>query len=143
MKEKILIIFIALTIGLLITTGAFYIYQTTKPINSNALKNPIAATTSPQITNNKQNTLLEITDPKDEALVDRRALDVKGKTDPTHVIIITTPSEDIVTTPESDGRFSVNVAIDTGVNTVVIRSIDQNGETLTQERTVTHTTEEF
>lgn len=144
MKERIVITFIALVLGLLITTLAFYFYQSVKNSphpsqntvkNTNSLPTPTPA----QIIQ----TSLVVTDPQNEALVDKRTIQVKGKTDPKDSIIVSSNSEDVAVNPDPTGNFSVAITIDAGVNIITVRSISPNGIEKTDKRIVTYSTEDF
>lgn len=144
MKEKLLIVFVASVLGLIIATISFYIYQTTKntPVNQE-VQNPIVKevkSDEEQLTNKGA---LTIDEPKAESIFDRRTIEVKGKTLAENTIIVSTNSHDEVVTPASDGKFSVSIDIEVGVNKLITRSIAPTGATTVDERIITFTTEEF
>lgn len=140
MRERIVIVFIAIAIGLLITTLLFFLYQQTKTIPQKVSDR--VTTTEPTPTP-ADAVLLVIEQPTNEQITDRRSVQVKGKTNPGNTIIVSTNQEDVVAQPTKDGAFSVTVTIDAGTNKIVTRAIDQNGETKIDERIITFTTEEF
>jgi hypothetical protein len=138
MRERIVIVFIAIAIGLLVTTLIFFLYQQTRTIprkTINTVVNP-SPPPSPKV-------YLAIESPSDEQISDRRSIQVKGKTDPENLIIVSTNIEDEVVKPTSDGRFSVTVTIDAGANFLITRAIDPSGEEAVDRRVITFTTEEF
>jgi hypothetical protein len=140
MRERIIIVFIALAIGLLITTLLFFLYQQTK-ISPKKITQ-YGTTPAPQ----KDATPavpLTVDEPSDFAISDRRTIEVKGKTAAANTIIVSTNQEDVVTTPSGDGKFSISITIDSGTNKVVTRAIAPNGENSTDVRVVTYSTEEF
>lgn len=142
MKEKAIIIFVASVLGLLITTIAFYIYQTTKPApTEREVQNPIAKKSSPQAP--KINSSLIIQEPADESVVDRRTVGIKGKAEANNTIVVSSNFEDVVGKVSSDGNFALSVDIEAGVNKIITRSINTSGEVVLDERIVTYTTEEF
>lgn len=143
MKEKIIIIFIALGLGLIITTGIFYLYQTTKtiPKNQNDTSGKSQKVESP--TPSKSSLFLSVEEPSDEAIVDRRTIQVKGKTNPDNLIIVSSNSDDIVASPASDGGFSVTINIEAQTNKIKTKVISPTGESLSDEKTVTFFTEDF
>jgi len=138
MKERIVIIFIAVTLGLLATTIGFFVYENAKP-NTNTQE---TTKKSDEPVSNKKSILLTITSPSDESVTPKRSVEVKGKTDPQNTIIISTNQEDVVATPTDLGEFSATVAIDTGVNKLTVESISPNGENTKEERTVSFSAEE-
>ncbi|OGH16999.1 MAG: hypothetical protein A3C30_01975 [Candidatus Levybacteria bacterium RIFCSPHIGHO2_02_FULL_40_18] len=138
MRERIVIVFIAIAIGLLVTTLIFFLYQQTKTIPQRAINTVAGPTKAPAA-----NVYLSIDAPSDEQISDRRSIQMKGKTDPDNIIIVSTNIEDEVVKPTSDGRFSVTITIDAGANVIVIRAIAPNGEEAFDRRVVTFSTEEF
>ena len=143
MKERILIVFIAGILGLLITTAGFFIYQSTKvlPIEQPKSKINIPLTlTSPTP---KQLVALTIFEPKEEAIVTNRSVAIKGKTDPKNTVIISSNQEDIVATPSKTGEFSATITIDAGINKIITEVVTPEGKSFQDERMVTYTAEDF
>lgn len=140
MKERLIIIVLAVVSGLVITTVVFFVYQNF--INgSNSAKD---AQTNLDVTPSPiQNSLLEILEPADGSLTDNRTISVKGVTNPENVVIISTNQEDNSGKPTPDGNFSITVTIDAGANFLVVRSISPTGEEIKKEIVVTYNTEEF
>ncbi len=141
MRERIIIVFIALAIGLLVTTLIFFLYQQTKSIPQTPEKTTQNTKTPAPTTQNR--VMLSVDSPADQALVDRRSIQIKGKTDPENTIIVSTNQEDQIAKPTADGAFSVTVTIDAGSNRIVTRAITPEGEKAEDERIVTFSTEEF
>ena len=137
MRERIVIVFIAIAIGLLVTTLIFFLYQQTKTIPQKVIN----TVSKPTPVSSK--VYLAIDSPSDEQISDRRSIQVKGKTDPENIIIVSTNIEDEVVKPTSDGRFSVTITIDAGANVLVTRAISPSGEETVDKRVITFTTEEF
>src|SRR3989344_683063 len=89
MRERILIVFIAIAIGLIITTLVYLLYQQTKTIPSkapgassmNKIKPP-TPTLAPGY--------LMISSPADNAVVDKRSIQIKGKTHAEDTLIAST-----------------------------------------------------
>lgn len=143
MKERIIIVFVAVVLGLVITTVGFFIYESAKSVPEK--------TSIPQTAQKKENThatpekklFLTIDSPTDESVTDKRTIEVKGKTNPENIIVVSTNQDDVVAKPTSEGQFSVSVIIDAGTNKLITRSIAPTGDETTDERTVSFTTEEF
>jgi hypothetical protein len=142
MKEKLIIIFVASVLGLLVTTIAYYAYQSTRPSQAIPEKKSQPITLKPTPTPLPK-VPLTIDEPKNESVVARRTIQVKGKTSPGSTIIVSTNTADEVVQPTSEGDFSVSIEIGTGVNKVITRAINSEGESYAEERVVTFTTEEF
>ncbi len=138
MKERIVIIFIAVTLGLLATTIGFFVYENAKP--NRKIEEVTKKAEEP--VSNKKSILLTITAPTDESVTSKRSVEVKGKTDPQNTVIISTNQEDVVAVPTNLGEFNATVSIDTGVNKLIIESVTPQGESTKEERTVSFSAEE-
>lgn len=138
MKERVVIVLIAIALGIFVTTLVFFIYQQTKivPKTNTSANSKIKQTP-------KEKYFLSIEEPKDESLTEKRTIEVKGKTNPENTILISTNQEDVVAMPASDGKFSATITIDAGANNLIVRSVTPEGEEKTDTRTVTFSTEEF
>lgn len=145
MKEKVMIIVIAIILGLILATAAFYLFQTTKKSSqNNSEKNHQNINASEKNSvNNKNENILSINFPMDESIVNKRTIEVKGKTNPSNTIIASSNLDDAVATPDTNGDFSVDLDIDTGANIITIRSIAPDGTQTETQRIVTYSTEDF
>lgn len=143
MKERIVIVFIAVVVGLLITTLGFFLYESSRDIAGQELKKPVSQKTNGMPAPKKEELLLTVNEPADEGVVDRRTITVKGSTKSDNVIVISTNQEDIVATPASDGKFSASIMIDAGTNKLITRAISPSGQSTIDERTITYSTEKF
>jgi hypothetical protein len=140
MRERLIIVFIALAIGLLITTLLFFLYQQTK-ITNKTTQQYRPNSSAPKAEEVK--IPLSIDDPSDFSISDRRTIQVRGKTNASNTIIVSTNQEDVVSKPASDGKFSVSITIDSGANVIVTRAITPDGEETSDTRVITYSTEEF
>ena len=140
MKERIMVVFIAIAIGLIATTLVFFLYQQTKtlpkPLSSDSKQT--VATPTP-----KKSDYLTVESPADETISNKRSIQVKGKTNPAATVVVSTNEEDEVVQPASDGKFSVTVTIDAGANKIITRAIGPDGNGATDERVITYSTEDF
>lgn len=139
MKERLIIIILAVVSGLVITTIVFFIYQNFID-NSNSSSKRATSQITPQPT---ERLILDISEPLDGSLTDIRTLSIKGVTNPENVVVISSNQEDNSGKPSKDGNFSITITIDTGANFLVIRSIAPDGNEIQKELVVTYTTEEF
>ncbi len=138
-KEKIILSFVAITIGLVVGGAAFYFYQSTKvipkeqqtPITVKPNQSPL-----PKV-------LLTVDEPKDENVYTNRVIKIIGKTEPNATIVILTDTDEDVLIPTTTGDFSTTVTINTGQNVIQITAINKDGDTNTIVRTVTYSTESF
>lgn len=139
MKERIVIVFIAVALGLFVTTIGFLLYQQTKVLPKGTGINPGVIKQQEE----KSNLYLSIEKPENETLTDTRTVVITGKTNPENTITASTNQEDIVTTPSKDGSFSISIAIDTGVNKLITRAISPTGEVKIDTRVITFSQEDF
>lgn len=139
MRERIIIVFVAVAIGLIVTTLIFFVYQQTKSVSQtpNVKSSPTAALTQAKLS------YLSVDSPINQAISDRRLIQVKGRTHAQDTIVISSNQEDIVASPTSDGKFSVSITIDAGANIIVTRSIAPTGGEEKDTRIVTYSSEEF
>lgn len=142
MKERIVIIFIAVTLGLLATTIGFFLYEGSKPAkNINPTPEVKNKESTPALPTEK--ITLTISEPNDEAVVTGRTIRVRGKTDPQNTIIISTNEEDEVVTPTNNGDFTASINIDAGVNKLIIQAISPEGDKREIIQTISFSSEEF
>lgn len=141
MKERLIIIIVAIVAGLFITSAGFFIYQSTKKTNDTPItKAPVANQTTPTPI---QTLYVKVTEPKDESITTKRTLILKGVTNPENLLVVSTNLEDVEAKPTSEGTFSVSIDIDAGANEVITRAIAPDGASVQDVRSITYSTEEF
>lgn len=147
MKERLVIVLIAVILGLLITTAGYFIYQSTQGMPSNNNTPNISTTETeqnpPTPTPLPSGLQLTIETPVNESISNKRTIDVKGKTNPNNTVIVSSNQEDVYATPTKDGSFSTSVTIDAGTNKIITRAVAPNGEEVTDTRVVTYSSEDF
>ncbi len=139
-KEKIVLFFIAVVVGILVTGVVFYLYQATKAIPSSKIKTikiPSPAPTS------KPSIYLTIKEPEDEKVVTKKVVTISGTTVKDATIVVLSSADQDVIKPAGSGDFSTTINIDDGQNIIEITAILPNGEEIKVTRTVTFSTEEF
>lgn len=139
-KEKIVISFIAVLIGIFVAGIAFYLYQSTKTIPDSQTK---TITVTPPTPTASASIFLSIDKPTDEEVVSTKTIIVSGKTRPDATILISTSTVDQVITPARNGNFSATVTIGDDQNLIEIMAISPTGEETKITRTVTYSTESF
>lgn len=139
-KEKIILSFIAATIGILFALGIFFFYQSTKTLRDSQIKKITIESPTPNPT---QGLFLNITSPKDEEVVSSQNIKISGKTMPNAKIVIISDSLEEAATADKDGNFSTTITLSDDENILQITAISQNGETVKAQRTVTYTSESF
>lgn len=141
-KEKVVLSFIAVLAGLMVSGIAFYFYQTTKAINA-PKEETITVNTPPTPTSFKESIFLNIDSPKDETVADKKILTVSGKTVKDATVAISTNTDDEVVPVTQDGNFTTTVNLTDGQNKIEITAINESGEEKTVIKTVTYSTEDF
>lgn len=135
-KERILIIFLAIVLGVISSIGLFYLYQKTKVIT------PETITSKEQSPPELPSFFLNIESPNDEAVFDKKIVQLQGKTANDATVIISGEDRELVVEPALDGSFSTNITLLDGVNEVEISAIKLFlGEKLTRKINLTYTTE--
>lgn len=139
-KEKIVLSFVAVLIGILVAGVAFYFYQEGKTIPTSETNSKAKIQPSPTP---KSTIFLALETPENEAVFDKKTIKVAGKTVPEATIIISTDTQDQVVTPASSGSFSTTTTIGDDQNIIVITAIAPNGDEQQLTRTITFSTENF
>lgn len=136
-KERILIIFLAIVLGLISSIGLFYLYQKTKVIPPQ-----VSTSDKEQPSPETPSFFLNIESPNDEAVFDKKIVQLQGKTANDATVIISGEDRDLVVEPALDGSFSANITLLDGVNEIQVTAIKLFlGEKLTRKINLTHTTE--
>ena len=135
-KESIILAFVAIIAGLAIASYEFYFYQQNK-----SGEEPAAPSPSTSAPNGK--TILEIETPEPFSVTDKKTIEVKGKTVPHALIVLTTNTEDFVLEARDDGSFAKQILLGENENVLTITSYPENETSKTKELIVTYTTEEF
>jgi hypothetical protein len=139
-KEKIILTFISIVIGIIVAIGIFFIYQSTKKINPTELKTITVNNPSPSPSSNL---FLTVDSPKDEEVVDQRNIKISGKTLPDAKIVILTADNEEAAVPGKDGSFSTDINLSADENIIEISAIAPNGEIVKVKRVVSYSTESF
>lgn len=143
MKERIVIVFVAVALGLTVTTLGFFIYQSTKIVPKDSLKTLSKKNPFLKPTPDLNKIYITVDEPADESVTDKRTVVVKGKTRAENTIVISSNQEDTVVSPAADGRYSATITIDAGTNKLIVRALTPHGEENIQERIISFTTEDF
>lgn len=147
MKERFAIIGIAVGIGLFTTSIAFLLFkQSTSqkpPVSQDVSENSGQTTLDNNDNKPPEGFFIQIDEPLDEALSDKRTIIIKGKTNPENIVIASSNQEETIGNPSKSGDFSLSLAIEAGLNTIITRAISPSGEEISDTRTVTFTSEEF
>lgn len=131
-KEVFLAIFVGLSFGLLITYG---VYQARLSLNNPEPKPSVELNATPTPIGENIGKLA-IFSPDDETVQKETSLSVTGSTLPSNYVIIFVNEEEIITTADESGNFSVEVTLEEGSNVITVHTIDEDGNTTKESRTV-------
>ena len=134
-KETIIAILAGLALGTLAAFGAWKISQK-KEVSLPVIQQE--ASLPPKTT-----FILTLTQPENDALLDKPEASISGKTQSKAQIIINGPLDDQVLKASGDGSFTAKVNLDEGQNEIVITALNSDGSEKSETRTVTYTKEEF
>lgn len=140
--EKIILSFIGVFCGLLVAASAFYFYQiNNKPVKK--VKSVAIAKPTPTPTPPPNAFFVNIDEPADESVSDKKTLTIAGKSIADATLIISSPTIDQVIQPSENGDFSTTTTLDSGENQIIITAIAPNGEEIKKTITVTYSNESF
>lgn len=145
MKERIIIVFVAVVVGLVLTTVGYLIYQTLQNPTQNKPSDATDQTINqPTLSPTPDMSFyVTITEPKNEAITNKRTITVSGNTNPGNTVIISSNQDDVVAEPKEDGSFSTTITINAGSNIIVARAMNGNGDIVEQSSVVTFVAEDF
>lgn len=138
--EKIILLFFAVFIGLIVAGAAFYLYETSQTVSPATIRT--IATISPSPTPGSS-LLLSIDSPKDQSVVTNKIITVSGKTDPSATVIVSTATVDSVVSPSATGTFSLTITLPDSENQIRILSIDPSGAENEKTLTIGYQTQDF
>ncbi|MCJ7827582.1 hypothetical protein MUP65_00340 [Patescibacteria group bacterium] len=145
-KEVVIAIVLGFGLGLLITFG---VWQANKkfqqPSAQQAEPSPtLAVTPAPeQPSLPPQKSLLTITEPVDNMLVDVEEVVVSGSTTPEAIVVIFYEEGEMILEADQSGNFSTTIFLVIGANEVRIKAIDENGEQAEEMLTIDYSTAEI
>lgn len=138
LKEKIVLISLAILAGTVATVSLFYLYQKSKviiPQKTQEGKPKEEVATSKAL-------FLTMESPEEEKVFDKRLIPITGKTLNFATVVISSEDNELVLKPALDGSFSANVTLLDGVNVIEIMAITRE-EIVREKRTVAFSTESF
>lgn len=107
-----------------------------RQLETQKVKLPTETQISPAIKNlNSQLQTLEISEPKDQAVVSKNTVKVKGKTVKNSLIVIQTPIKDVLVNNKGE-TFSIDVPLVLGENVITIASYPKGTQQRSQEKTL-------
>ncbi len=139
-QERVILSFIMVLIGLLVAGVAFYIYQGTKTV---PVSKTTVSVTTPTPTPIGNSIYLNIDNPADESVTDNKTVTVSGKTTSDATVVVITNSDQKVIQPSGQGDFSTTITIAEGANLIRVTAFSSDGQSVTVQRTITYSTEDF
>lgn len=146
MKERFAIIGIAVGIGLFTTSIAFLLFKqstSNKPPVTESQETEQITTVDNEKNKPPEGFFIQVDEPIDEAISDKRTIIIKGKTNPENTLIASSNQEETAGIPAKNGDFSLSIAIEAGLNTITTRAISPSGEETIDVRTITFSTDDF
>jgi len=134
--------FIALLIGLGVAGGVFYLYQSTKTVQTPG-KKPLPTIVLPSVKPSESSNILIIDKPKDEDVISDNTVNVSGKTESDAIVIVSSANDEQVADPTATGSFTVTLSLDDGENLIHILAKFADGSEKKEDRTVTVSSENF
>ncbi len=128
--------FFFLTAGLLAIGGVYLIF------NPNYLQGDSPFTLSP-LSKDPVSLSLNLTSPENNQLVFDPKIKVEGKTSPKATVVMSAENLDQALEADGGGDFSTTLTLIPGVNEITILTLDEQGNTKTEERTVYYSKEKI
>ncbi len=141
-KDVIIALICGFIIGsiLAVTTISF-------PKIINFFQNPTKDTKPPEIQATPTPVIkeipFEIYNPKNNEILGEKNINIDGKTDPDSLVIAELPSDTQTTISGIDGKFSIKIPAEEGVNRIIITVINKEGDEKSSELTTFFTTEKI
>ncbi len=146
-------LFLAITLGSILgfgVTGAFFALNKSKVTNKQAsieisptptiIEIQMSTKISPTPTNSQTKNSINITSPENNSVVSNSKIIIKGSSKPNNLIIISTPTKSFNSKTNSNGIFSINVELDSGINLIKINSVDSEDNQEEIELNLTYST---
>ncbi len=127
-KEIVIAILIGLSLGLFITYG---IYQARTGISQPRNTRDKTVSEDQQFAGE-----LVLNTPIDEAVQNDTSLTVSGTTIPNSFVVVFVNNEEVITSSDDSGNFSVEVELEEGANIISVHVVDEDGRSISIEKTV-------
>lgn len=136
-KEVVIAILIGLSLGLFITYG---IYQAKNSVSRSGNDSELIVSPAPD---DQFAGELVLNSPINESVQNETALSVSGTTLANSFVVVFVGNEELITHSDDSGNFSVEVELAEGANIVSVYVIDEDGRSLSVEKTVIVSQETF
>lgn len=137
-KEIIISVLVGLIFGLIIVYGVYTARSSlTQPT---ATQTTLTTTPSPEVTAPAQSQLV-VHSPEDEIITDQADLTVAGSSQAQTYLVVFINEQAQILEPDQAGHFSAEVELELGSNIIQVHALNEDGESLVEERTVIYTTQ--
>ena len=146
-------LFLAIALGAILgfgVTGAFFALNKNKISNDQSSLNisPTPTITNIQLStqvtptpdNSQPKSSINITSPENNIVVSNSKISIKGNSTPNSLIVISTPSQTFNGKTDTNGIFSIDIELDSGINLIKIDNIDSNDNQDETQLTITYST---
>lgn len=133
-QEYGLVIGLGLLVAFIITLIMYLRARPTTP-DASPSPTPTPVTSLPD----KQNEPIEFIDLENESVFDNKSITVAGHTFPNLPVVIFVNQKNFVTTSDEQGNFSLDINLDSGSNLIIITTVDEQGQSYSDQRLVVYT----
>ena len=136
-KEIIISVLVGLIFGLIIVYGVY----TARSSLTQPTATQTTLTTSPSPNATAAQSQLVVHSPEDEIITDQSDLIVAGSTQAQTYLVVFVNEQAQIIEPDEAGYFSTEVELELGSNIIQVHAINEDSESLVEERTVIYTTQ--
>lgn len=136
MRQEILVaIFIGITLGLMITFG-FYQNAERSRVGQNTITDQLVNTPQAPEDEGAENSSLVINNPAEDLLTDQEEMIIAGSAGVNNFLVVLVNDREYISTADASGNFSVKVTLEPGGNLIEVTSLDEDGRSVSQQRSV-------
>ncbi len=134
-KEILVAIFVGVSLGLMITFGIYQNSERAKTGQNTIADQLINTQTSTQAAE-LIDTQLVINSPEEDLLTNDAELIVAGSGNPDSFLVVLVNDEEHISSTDESGNFSVKVTLTEGGNLIEVVSLDEDGKSISKQRSV-------
>ncbi len=135
-KEVIVAILLGLSLGLIVSYGVYRARKSLQTSDTSSQQTDNGASPNPSAS---PHTSLVLVSPDDESIQTTKDVKVTGTTLPNALVVIFVNDKENITNADSSGNFSIETELQPNANVITVRSIDEDGNTAEEKRTVIFT----
>ncbi|MBQ6436358.1 hypothetical protein IJJ27_02215 [bacterium] len=134
-KEYLIVIGLGLLVAFGVTLFLYYHSSDNLPPQATPTPTPAPITELPD----KKSNPLTLDNLENESVFDTKSLTITGHTFPNLPVVIFINQKNFITDSDEFGNFSFDVNLESGSNLIQVTSVDQGGQSYSQERLVIYT----